>query len=250
MPERYAITIQNLGSYLQWLVSQDEILAKAKGERGLIDSLKLLKDDLVEIEFEEAWVYKEIDQWEKRLSRYKKDQKISQTTADALSFDAHNWYRELLDYLSKCYYWEIRPDGISDLKKLYEDDTASFFDKKKYWNNLSKVARYDLNEACLCLAFEQPTAAAFLITRATEDVLRRLYSAKIQKSFKGFLDWGLITKQLKGKVDTELIESLDYLRNNFRNPVAHPEKVYEQKESERLFHTAINVIQKIIDAMT
>jgi hypothetical protein len=132
---------------------------------------------------------------------------------------------------------------------LYEDGAASFFDKKKYWNNLSKVARYDLDEACLCLAFEQPTAAAFLITRATEDVLRKLYSANIEKPPKGFLDWGLITKQLEGKVDNELIESLDYLRNNFRNPVAHPDKIYEQKESERLFHAAINVIQKMIDAM-
>jgi hypothetical protein len=84
MPERYAITIQNLGSYLGWLVSQDDILANAKGERGLIGILKLLKGDLAEIEFKEAWVYEEIDQWEKRLSRYKKDQKISQTTADAL----------------------------------------------------------------------------------------------------------------------------------------------------------------------
>jgi len=249
MPCRYAITIQGLGSYLQWLISQDQIRARAKGQRQIIDTLKLLKSDLKEIEFQEAWVYKQIDQWEKRLSKYKVDQKISNKTADALSFDADIWYRELIDYLSRCYYWEVRPDGISDLEKLYEDDTASFFDKKKYWNALSKVARYDLDEACLCLAFEQPTAAAFLITRAAEDVLRKLYSAKIKKTVKGFLDWGLITTQLKGKVDDELIESLDYLRNNFRNPVAHPEKIYEQKESERLLHTAVNVIQKMIDAM-
>ena len=249
MPERYGLTIQSLGSHLQWLISQDQILAKPKGEHQIVDTLKRVKEFLEEIEFDEKWVFEEVNDWIRRLSRYKLDQKIKKKTAGLLSFDANSWYQEVSDYLSNCYYWEVRPNGISDLKKLFEDETVCFFKTKSYWRRLSKVAKHDLDEACCCLAFERPTAAAFLVMRATEDVLRKLYSLEMKRPLLGFIEWGEITKQLRSNVDKQLIENLDYLRNNFRNPVAHPDKIYEQKESERLFHTAISVIEQMIDEM-
>lgn len=247
MPERYASSIQSIGSYLQWLVSQDSIQAEVKGDKGIIDTLKGLKDLLEEIEFKEKWVLNDIDNWIKKLSRYRVGKKINRKTASDISYGANLWFKEVEGYLGICYYWEIRPDGVSDLKKLVEEETHSFFTKKNYWKQLSKVAKHDLDEGCLCLAFERPTAAAFLIMRATEDVLRHLYESKTQKSLQGFIDWGPLTKKLQAEISPLLKDNLDHLRNNFRNPVAHPDKIYTQKEAERLLHNAINVIEQMID---
>ena len=247
MPERYATTIQNIGRILQWLISQDQILHAVKGERGIIDALKRVRESLKEIKFDQRWVYQELDTWTKKLSRYKLNQNIKKETADQLSYDSDNWYREVIDYLSNCYYWEIRPKGVSDLDNLLEKKKDIIFKNKNYWKKLSGIAKHDIQEACLCLAFERPTAAAFLIMRATEDVLRNLYDSKTKKPLTGFIDWGEITQQLRNKVSRQLIENLDYLRNNFRNPVAHPEKIYEQIESDRLLHVAISIIEQMID---
>jgi len=247
MPERYAYTIQLIGGYLQWLISQDNIQDKAKGDRGIISTLKRSKEFLEEVEFNEKWVFEEIDNWISKLSKYKVGQKIIKQTAEKLSYDTGNWFTEVSSYLEKCYYWEIRPEGISDLKKLFEEETQSFFSKKNYWKKLSKVAKHDLDEACLCLAFERPTAAAFLIMRATEGVLRHLYESKTQQPLQGFINWGELTKKLQSQISPLLKDNLNHLKNNFRNPVAHPDKIYSQKEAERLLHNAINVIEQMID---
>ncbi|MBW1977910.1 MAG: hypothetical protein JRI79_08065 [Deltaproteobacteria bacterium] len=249
MPERYALTIISVGGNLQWLASQDQILAKAKGDRQITECLKDVKEFLQEIEFKEEWVFNELDAWIKKLSRYKSGKIIDKKDADQLSYDASTWLREVLEYLSNLYYWEVKPDGVFDVGKLVEEETATFFKKKTYWRKLSKATKHDLDEACFSLAFELPTAAAFLIMRATEDVLRKLYFIKTKKTLKGFIKWASITRELTGKVDNLLIDNLDHLRRNYRNPVSHPEKTYEQKESERLLQAAIGVIEQMIDEM-
>ena len=88
-----------------------------------IRELKGIKENLKEIEFEEEWVYKGIEEWIKKLSRYKLKQNIKRETAEKLSYDAECWHREVIDFLSNCYYWEICPNGISDLEKLVERRT-------------------------------------------------------------------------------------------------------------------------------
>ena len=65
-----------------------------------------------------------------------------------------------------------------DLQKLLDEVPKLF--APTVFDALPDVARFDLNEAGKCIAFERPTAAAFHILRATEDVLRYYYRISVR----------------------------------------------------------------------
>jgi hypothetical protein len=66
-----------------------------------------------------------------------------------------------------------------DLTKLLENVPELF--ASNVFDTLPEIARYDLNEAGKCIAFERSTAAAFHILRATEDVLRFYYRTMVRQ---------------------------------------------------------------------
>jgi hypothetical protein len=118
---------------------------------------------------------------------------------------------------------------------------------------MSEVARYDFDEAGKCIAFERPTAAAFHLIRGTESVLRDYYCSTVKRSRVKNLMWGPMVEHLKkrktGAPPAGLLNNLDNIRVHFRNPTAHPEKVYDIDEAQDLFGLCAEVVNRMVRAM-
>lgn len=143
---------------------------------------------------------------------------------------------------------------ILDTSRLLEDVPNLF--SPSVFSNLPELARFDFTEAGRCIAFELPTAAAFHLLRATEMELRHFYNSLIkQKRIKSTM-WGPIVSDLRSRPKAAqhlvLLNHLDHIRNSFRNPTQHPEKIYDIHEAQDLWSLCIdatNRMQKIINAL-
>jgi hypothetical protein len=113
---------------------------------------------------------------------------------------------------------------------------------------LPEMAQFDFSEAGRCIAYEVPTAAAFHLMRGTEDVLRWFYK-EIAKSGATAKLWGPIVQNLRTHRDAPpkvLLDNLDNIRHNFRNPTQHPEKVYDIQEAQDLLSLSIDVVNRMV----
>lgn len=117
---------------------------------------------------------------------------------------------------------------------------------------LSSIAQYDIGEAGKCIAFERPTAAAFHILRAVEETLKDFYLHAIKQNRTTQLTMGPIIADLRVKRKTmhlkDLTSCLDNIRNSYRNPTQHPEKVYDMDEVQNLLGLGLDAISKLIRA--
>lgn len=116
--------------------------------------------------------------------------------------------------------------------------------------SLTDLAQSDIVAACRCIAFECPTAAAFHVLRAVEECVRILYRAYLPRG-NDKRPWGALTGELKAKPrkpnpDQILMTHIDHLRQRFRNPTDHPEKIYEIEEAEDLIHIAVDIINRCV----
>lgn len=133
------------------------------------------------------------------------------------------------------------------IDKLTSNHEALF--PEGVFDELSEIAKYDVKEAGMCIAFERSTAAAFHILRATEDILRMLYCCCVKRGRVKVSTWGNITKDLekkRKKPSNAIMKNLDYIRSNFRNPTIHPEVRHDIEEAQSLFILCIDVISKMI----
>jgi hypothetical protein len=122
------------------------------------------------------------------------------------------------------------------------------------FTKLPLIAQSDIKEGSRCIAFNTPTAAGFLLLRATESALRAYYGKyfKVKKDEK--LLWGpmiirLRTKLKKPRPNKILLDHLDNIRFNFRNPTDHPEMIYGIDEVQDLFSLVADVLNRIADEL-
>lgn len=121
---------------------------------------------------------------------------------------------------------------------------------KGIYDRLTDLGRTDIAQACRCIAFECPTAAAFHILRAVEECVRMIYKSYFPRGDEK-RPWGKLTSEIKAKSrkpipDPILLGHLDHLRQRFRNPTDHPEKNYEIEEAEDLIHVAVDIINRCL----
>ncbi|TET45414.1 hypothetical protein E3J62_07610 [candidate division TA06 bacterium] len=138
-------------------------------------------------------------------------------------------------------------DKMISMQKLTAKHEALF--PKGVFSELSEIAKYDVGEAGLCIAFDRATAAAFHILRATEAVVREFYYRIVKRNRVSVLTWGNITSDLskrKRKPSPVIMKNLDYIRDNFRNPTAHPEARYNIEQAQSLFNLCIDAMSKMI----
>ncbi|MDD2929492.1 MAG: hypothetical protein PHY50_06690 [Sideroxydans sp.] len=140
-----------------------------------------------------------------------------------------------------------------DVEKLVSDVSSLL--APSVFDLLTEVAQYDLSEAAKCIAFERPTAAAFHLMRATEEVLRCYYCHYVRRDRIDPMLWFPMVHALqqhrRAKTNDALHRNLDNIRLSFRNPTQHPEKIYDIQEVQDLLGLcvdAINRMQKIIHA--
>jgi hypothetical protein len=132
-----------------------------------------------------------------------------------------------------------------NLEALLSKPEKMFHDKA--FPILPSIAKLDLNSGFQCLAFDQPTACAFHVLRATEAVLKEYYFLKVKRNRLETPMWGNMLDGLKLRRghDNKLLERLKYIKDTFRNPTAHPETVYTLTEAQDLVGICIDVINRM-----
>ena len=119
-------------------------------------------------------------------------------------------------------------------------------------NDFPIIATLDWREAGRCLVLDAPTAAGFHILRAVEAVMAEYYHHIVNKPMPTRMrNWGIYIKKLRasGKADPKITEFLDHIRENYRNPVSHPEVVLSADEAEALFGAAGSCIRQMVLAI-
>lgn len=132
-----------------------------------------------------------------------------------------------------------------DIEKLIEHIDTLF--ASGIFKMLPPISQYDFTEAGKCIAFERPTAAAFHILRATEDVLKNYYCKKVKRGRSKLL-WGDMLASFakrRKKPPLEITNHLKNIKDDFRNPTAHPEKIYDIEEAQDLLMRCIDVVTRM-----
>ncbi len=141
----------------------------------------------------------------------------------------------------------IVADKRIDTNKLLEDVPALF--SPRTFQLMPDMAQYDFKEAGKSIAYELPTAAAFHILRGTESTLRFYYCSYIQRRRLTTLLWRPMVTHLrkcKKPIPKILLDNLDNIAVNFRNPTAHPEYKYDIEEAQDLFNLCVDVNNRMI----
>lgn len=210
--------------------------------------------------------------------------KILEEAAFNVSIAGATDLRKLLKECKKLEKKEMLPSGlINSLEKIMpifehlifaEANTKSLFyvTEKKYntryllknphklfadkvFVKLPNLSIFDFKEGFRCIAFGMGTAAAFHILRATEGVLKELYLKKIKrkKLDKNHRMWGPMLDQLRkkktNKLPKALIDNLDNIRKNYRNPTQHPDATYTIDSAQDLLGLCIDVVNKMAQEM-
>lgn len=115
-------------------------------------------------------------------------------------------------------------------------------------NKLPPQTIYDIREAGKCLAFETPTASAFHIVRAVESVMLAYFTKITGKHAPPRMrNWGVYIKLLRdsGRSDPKVVNFLEHIKDNYRNPVTHPEAVLTVDDVQVLLGAACSAISQM-----
>lgn len=123
----------------------------------------------------------------------------------------------------------------------------------KFRTVLNPKAAQDVREGGRCLAFEVGTASAFHMWRAVESVMDSYYEVLTGKTFEAAnvtRTWYKYIEALKGaNAERKITAFLDHIREEYRNPIAHPEETLELDEAFGLFGTALSAIGQMLRAI-
>jgi hypothetical protein len=117
---------------------------------------------------------------------------------------------------------------------------------------LPELSRYDFTEAGKCIAFERPTAASFHVLRGTEGALRDFYLASVKQKRVKSLMWGPMLEHLRKRSKPPprpMLDHLDHIRENFRNPTQHPEARYDIDEAQDVFSLCVDACTRLVRAL-
>lgn len=128
---------------------------------------------------------------------------------------------------------------------------AEVFEEKS-WEFIPDSAKQYIVEGGRALLFNLPTSASFLFLRALEDCIRKICSRitedKKHLTFGAAIDVIIKEKQkfdVDGAKFDRQISFLKYIKDEFRNPSAHPDKSFSQKEAEQLFQVVNVAVDKL-----
>jgi hypothetical protein len=139
-----------------------------------------------------------------------------------------------------------------DVERLLKDPGSMF--GQEVFDGLDTHAAFDFEEACKCIAFERPTAAAFHTMRGTEATLRAFYchTVKQKRLAKSKQMWGPMLDQMKARSKPPprpLLDNLDSIRFNFRNPTQHPDEIHTIDSAQDLLGLTIPAINMMVSLM-
>ena len=114
---------------------------------------------------------------------------------------------------------------------------------------MSDIARYDLRQSGKCLAFELPTASGFHAFRAVESVVKQYYEKLASKPWPDneLRALGNYIKKLEAlKAPKKITDALKQTKDNYRNPLFHPDDTLEVDEALGLFGVVIYLLTMML----
>lgn len=235
-----------LGTALRYL-QDHETGWRIQGEGRLLNNI-----EFVEYLLEQAGLVvsarafeREVMPIKRRLQEAAEDAVLEEQDAADLH-DAVNGFRIALEAEAEGKVAFIVTDRRYDANKLLTD--VGHLLRPGIYESLPDIAKVDMAEAGRALAFELPTAAAFHLLRATEQVLRDYYVAWVKRNRVNPLLWGPMVSSLRRRSKSPpdaLLNHLDHIRKNFRNPTDHPEKIYDIEEAQDLFALCCDAIGRM-----
>jgi len=204
-------------------------------ELGLVVSLNLFDQQLPKL-IKHFDVLNEEDDFDNKISESdsKKLSRLVLQLEDTITAESENI--KIATFATRKYKLE---DLIENTKNLLGSGI---------YNRLTDLAKHEINCAGKCIAFQCATASAFHILRCTEECLRVVHRSYFPRKDVN-KTWGSLLHDLKNKArnpkpDDILLTHLDHLRDIFRNPTDHPEKIYDLEEAEDLLSLAVDVINR------
>ena len=247
-----------LGGDIEYLKNVEEVrpIVKERKERprelSLARIFRRVRESLVDYEIDGP-LLEETDRWMKRIKReYKAGETLRKAEAKELSEDASKWEAMIWRPLLERPIVELTRKGALNPKALLATsnrEPSSLFEVK-IWKNLPSVARSDFCDAARCLLVEASTPASMVALRGFEALVREYYRLKIGKE-SGKKALGFIIRELRKvpDINTRLLGYIDYIRSEKRNLAQHPDKIFTQKEAERIFMEIIDVVHNIYAEM-
>lgn len=123
---------------------------------------------------------------------------------------------------------------------------------------VSVEALTELDASGKCLAFDLPTAAGFHAMRAVERVIKSYLTIFfVPKDIDNMHNWGAYISSLEKvaasdasrKPSDEAIALIRQIKDIYRNPVIHPDRVLSAEEATTLFHSTLAAINRIAGEM-
>jgi hypothetical protein len=115
-------------------------------------------------------------------------------------------------------------------------------------DELPQTAIHDWREAGRCLVLGSPTACGFHILRAVEAVIGSYYELIGEPPPTRMRNWGVYIRKLResGRADDKITDFMDHTRDNYRNPVSHPEVFMNMDEAGVLIGVAASCIRQMV----
>jgi hypothetical protein len=146
----------------------------------------------------------------------------------------------------------VTKSGIFDVNQLVNCAHQALPDDVR--GKLPKEALDEIDASGKCLAFSLPTASGFHAMRAVERVIRTYLNDFISREEIARLkNWGqyldALEKRVAGealpKPSEEAIALIRQIKDIYRNPVIHPDRVLSSEEAMTLFHSTLAAIGRI-----
>ncbi|WP_292367579.1 hypothetical protein [Methanoregula sp. UBA64] len=188
--------------------------------------------------------------FQEKIKNKDKDAVFSEDEAKELQ-EIMKGLRNVLFAESQGYSAYIVTDKRIEVEKLLNNVPCLM--EANIFDELSSTTQYDFKEGCKCIAFERATAAAFHLLRGTEAELRQLYYKKKKvpkKNQNSFISWFDMVKELRSLKDPSipisLLNNLDNIRENYRNPTQHPDLMYDIEDVQNLFPLCVDVVNRMV----
>lgn len=243
--------ILDLGAMLEYIIRSPKIMPNVKGENFLYENIKRVEKSLISLGLNGSLKY-QVQLMKEKLESYEEIKIIVPGDARFIQNKATTLL-ELIRYnLDEILTFEVIKECILDkpnLIKLMNSQNSIYFEED-IWNQLSEIGKSDFSDAAKCLLIGAPTPATMITMRGAEEILRLYYTHKTRND-PGKKTWGNLTDELKKVpgINEDLIGHLDYLRKTHRNVAQHPNKIFNQREAERVFMEINSMVHSIYSDM-
>lgn len=168
-------------------------------------------------------------------SRQGNGEKTNEQDAQAVSAALQKFETVFLAELSLLDAYFVSQKGLYSTNSLIEQADVSIPDTIR--KQMSQETVKEIKQAGRCLAFELPTASAFHILRAVESVMQDYFKELVGSlPIKQIRNWGAFIKNLQSNsANPKIIANLEQIKDNYRNPIVHPDAVVEMEDAMSLF---------------